>query len=219
MIKQIAWSKWIDPLGRNRNEFEYIPEAELDPEEFDNNLEEMYESGDGDSDSDGDGDGDNNVNSPLPVILTPLGILPIKPFNDATKMFNFWMGETNFNLGKNRRAIINNVPGVEILDVFTRYKFRIAVGNLFKFQEVRQSIEEALGIKQWVMSEKVKDVIKHVSSNPYWAVYVLPSGQMDIATSLEQTEDFTEKINGYMEMRKTMGGTIFKYDEQYLLPS
>src|SRR5574343_129795 len=129
-IKSIAWSKWIDPLGRNRHEFEYLPEEEV--ENFDNNLEDMYENEE--TDLEEANESSNNI-SPVPVILTPRGIVPIKPYNDATKIFNFWMGETNFNIGKKRLAIINAVPGVEILDVFTRYKFRIAVGNLFKFQD------------------------------------------------------------------------------------
>ena len=131
--KSIAWRKWLDPYGKGKSDFlGYVEEDDV--VDYDNNLDDMYE------------DEEINIENPSPVIVTAMGIMPIQPFNDLTKVFNFWLAETNFNITEDIVNEINNVDGIEILDVYTRYKFRVAIGNLFKFQEVRLNLEKILGV-------------------------------------------------------------------------
>lgn len=74
------------------------------------------------------------------AIITPMGIVPYDEYNSASKIFNFWIGHTNFNISKQVSQIIENIEGVETLDVFTRYRFRIGIAKLFKPSEVMSSI-------------------------------------------------------------------------------
>lgn len=215
----ICWSKWMDPLGRNQDEFEYVPEKDV--ESYDNDQDILYDEED-----------DIDADNPTPVVITPMGILPLKPFNDPTKVFNFWLGETNFNITDKVAGIINTTPGVEIFDVFTRYKFRIAVGNCFKFQSVRQDIEQRLNAtrksdkkeketENMILDDETRTQVQQIiqvqlAKFPYWAIYVCPNGQIDMAASHEKGKEFNDRIDVYVNARKLAGGAIFKYDEQFV---
>jgi hypothetical protein len=212
----ISWSKWVDPMGRNKGDFEYIPESQV--ESFDNDRNDVFDE---------DEDEEVEDNTHVPVVVTPLGILPLRPFNDPTKVFNFWLGETTFSITPPIAAIINNFPGIEIFDIFTRYRFRIAIGNNFKSQQVRHSLEIALDAvtkkdrgedENMSLDEDVKAQVQqiiqiHLSKYPYWAIYVLPNGKIDMAAAQEETSEFQEKIEVYQLARKLAGGAIFKHDE------
>ena len=45
-----------------------------------------------------------------------------------------------FNVSKNIANMIQQCEGVESLDIFTRYRFRISVGKVFKDSEVMNNI-------------------------------------------------------------------------------
>ena len=71
----------------------------------------------------------------------------IIPFNDNTasgKIFNFWMGHTNFDISKSIVNIIEKIDGVETLDVFTRYRFRIAIGKAFDDSQIMRNINKKI---------------------------------------------------------------------------
>lgn len=78
------------------------------------------------------------------IVFTPLGLMPITEHTDMFKIFDFWMCHTNFNISKNIFNIICSVPGVEAAHVFTRYRFRIAVGKVFESVPTRLKIEAAI---------------------------------------------------------------------------
>lgn len=78
------------------------------------------------------------------AIITPMGIVPYDEYNSASKIFNFWIGHTNFNISKPVSQIIENIEGVETLDIFTRYRFRIGIAKLFKPSEVMSSITNSI---------------------------------------------------------------------------
>jgi hypothetical protein len=58
--------------------------------------------------------------------------------------FDCWVGHTNFDITPKIREKLNLIPGVELLKIFSRYRFFIGVGNMFDFGEVRKSIEKEL---------------------------------------------------------------------------
>jgi hypothetical protein len=214
----ISWSKWRDPLGRSESEFEYIPEKDV--KKPDNDPNEIYD----------DEEEEDSLEGPTPVVITPMGILPLKPFNDPTKVFNFWLGETTFDITPKVARVLNTAPGVEILDVFTRYKFRIAVGNNFKFQDVRQNIERSLNAIPPVknktsfnmdLDDNVKTHVQKLIQEKliqfnYWAIYICPNGQVDMVSSHEKELEFEERVNTYVNARQLAGGAVFKYDEQLI---
>lgn len=129
----IVWQKWIDP---------FIGEED-DAIEPKDNLDKSYED---------DDILPNEIGSliqeelaqqskqQIKVIATPMGMIPVNEHTASGKIFNFWTGHTNFNITKNISNIIESVDGVETLDIFTRYRFRIAIGKLFNNGEVMNKI-------------------------------------------------------------------------------
>jgi len=119
----IIWEKWIDPFGENIDEAKWG-----DYDEEDNDLSFQSEL-------------KEQLQKPIKVISSPLGIIPYNEHSASSKIFNFWVGHTNFNLSKKVCDTIEKIEGVEILDVFTRYRFRIAIGKAFKDNEVLNTIK------------------------------------------------------------------------------
>ena len=59
--------------------------------------------------------------------------------------FDCWIAHTNFNLTESIKNELDRVEGIELLRVFSRYRFLIGVGKMFEFTDVRKTIEETLG--------------------------------------------------------------------------
>jgi hypothetical protein len=76
------------------------------------------------------------------VMATPMGIIPVTENTASSKIFNFWVGHTNFNISRKIAQIIEDTSGVETLDVFTRYRFRIAIGKVFTDSNVMKNIND-----------------------------------------------------------------------------
>ena len=60
--------------------------------------------------------------------------------------FDCWMGHCNFNISDEVGEILDEMPGVEIMKVCSRYRFFLGVGRMFKFKDVRQEIEKTLSV-------------------------------------------------------------------------
>ena len=57
--------------------------------------------------------------------------------------FDCWLGHTNFNITKSVKERLENMRGVEVLKICSRYRFFIGIGRMFDFSEVRKEIEES----------------------------------------------------------------------------
>lgn len=130
----IIWQKWKDPFGEKDDnidmdeEYSNFYDAENEEEylEQKNKLDEILN------------------NKQIKVIATPMGIVPINENTASGKIFNFWVGHTNFNITKHIFRIIENTDGVETLDIFTRYRFRIGIGKAFNDSIVMKKIQESI---------------------------------------------------------------------------
>jgi len=215
MKNSIIWSKWQNVLGQGDQVPQYIPEDEVT--KFDNFDPDNTSLEDDDQKYEGDSN---------PVVLTPAGMIPLNPFNDPTKVFNFWMGETNFNLTKKKVFIINNVTGVEILNIFSRYRFRVAIGNNFKFQEVRQEIEKSLDAHKEDNSFSVKNISKdtlnkvkqmisvHLEDSKFWQVYILPNEEIDFVATKDESI-FNDKVGLYKDVKSLVGGVLIRPGDKF----
>lgn len=133
----IVWQKWVDPFGKNPEDIEW-------PGHNDYEVSDDFEESD-DEDNSLDKVEDiikTNKSNPIQVIATPMGIIPYNEHTACSKIFNFWVGHTNFNISAKIAKIIEESEGVEILDVFTRYRFRIAIGKLFEDNLVMKKIND-----------------------------------------------------------------------------
>lgn len=131
----ITWEKWRDPfIGYDENDID------IDQTSLDNFFEENLE----DSDNQKFLLENNNISKQVRVISTPMGLIPYNEYTASGKIFNFWIGHTNFNISKLIAQKIEQTPGVETLDVFTRYRFRIAIGKAFEPREVMLNIDSKI---------------------------------------------------------------------------
>lgn len=126
---QIVWQKWFDPLGED------------DHEDIEDAGTEYYTDEEAEEIDEEDTDpGTDFFRRPTKVIMTPMGLIPYNENTASNKIFNFWIGHTNFNLSLPVCTIIEQEEGVETLDIFTRYRFRIGVGKLFDAKTVMFNI-------------------------------------------------------------------------------
>ena len=115
----IVWEKWKDPFGLDE------PETVTDKgdDEFGDTTKEV-----------------TIKKMKCNILSTPLGIIPFNETISSNDVFNFWTGHTNFALTTKINDIIENTPGVETLNVFTKYRFRISIGKAFSDSYVMREI-------------------------------------------------------------------------------
>lgn len=134
----IIWQKWIDPFGRDddENKQEEFSNYTTDHNELDD--PETYE----DKEKVNEFVADKKIRYGVKVIATPMGIIPVNDNTSSGKLFNFWMGHTNFDISKKVAETIEITEGVESLDVYTRYRFRISIGKAFEDSIVMRNINK-----------------------------------------------------------------------------
>lgn len=132
--KIIQWEKWRDPFG--------IEDSETDFREFEE--EATYLDEDSEPMESGSPMGpfqSSAINGPVKIISTPMGLIPIDS-NMTNKLFNFWTGHTNFDITKKIKDTIESTEGVETLEIYTRYRFRVGVGKAFNDSDVMRRINK-----------------------------------------------------------------------------
>jgi hypothetical protein len=137
----IVWQKWVDPFGKNAEDVEWPGYKDHDVSDDFEDIEEESSTIDSETDETGLNKMISSSN-PIQVIATPMGIIPYNEHTACSKIFNFWVGHTNFNITSKIAKTIEDSEGVEILDVFTRYRFRIAIGKLFEDKMVMKKIND-----------------------------------------------------------------------------
>lgn len=133
---KLYFAKWLDPFG---DDIDFTAQkVMLTGNELTNEDDEDEEYNDLDM--------TNEVklqnNSKLKLVQTPMGLVPITERSYPSRIFNFWVGNANFNISEPIAQIIEKTPGVESLCVYTRYRFRIAIGRLFRGGEVMADIQK-----------------------------------------------------------------------------
>lgn len=119
----VVWEKWVDPFGEN----------------LDENRWNTYDDEDGEIDAQFELL-DKNIKKPIKVIASPMGIIPYNEHTAPSNIFNFWIGHTNFNISNKISDLIETIDGVELLDIFTRYRFRVGIGKCFNDRDVMNEI-------------------------------------------------------------------------------
>jgi hypothetical protein len=141
--KKIAWEKWRDPYLFDEN----FDEEDLHKEDFSQEAPDGYSTEEMELEQEYmDYMGlDKEVPSKnMKILMTSFGVLPVTDENSVSSKFNFWTGHTNFTLSASVSEAIEGIEGVEALDVMTRYRFRIAIGKLFKDRDVMFEIQKKL---------------------------------------------------------------------------
>lgn len=129
----IVWEKWADPFGEDTDETKW--------RDYNNDMSDLSELKDEYNTSEG-----QNIikrtSKPIKVIASPLGLIPYNEHTASSKIFNFWLGHTNFDITQKIKDMLEKSEGVEILDIFTRYRFRVAIGKCFSDSETMKLIND-----------------------------------------------------------------------------
>jgi hypothetical protein len=90
-----------------------------------------------------DEDDEQDSNHAKNLLMMPMSEDMLKELSLLTN-FDCWLAHTNFDVTHGIKDKLNKIPGVEVLKIFSRYRFFIAVGKLFDFTEVRTNIENEI---------------------------------------------------------------------------
>jgi hypothetical protein len=131
----IIWEKWQDPILNNLTDMS----DDVSNDNTDSEYNENYNTEEDDQIFD-----HPKSSYKYPIIITPMGILPYNEKTSCDKIFNFWVGHTNFSITKEISDILEESIGVETLDIFTRYRFRIAIGKAFKDSKIMTNINNKI---------------------------------------------------------------------------
>ena len=71
--------------------------------------------------------------------------------------FDCWIGHTNFNITTSVKNKLNEVDGIEVLNVTSRYRFFIGIGKMFNFSDVRKNIEKTITSKGETLGNSIEE--------------------------------------------------------------
>ena len=204
MKNKIAWEKWED--------IDLPPQMEL-PEE----IEEPF-SPENQAEEDLISQLNFGPMMPAPRIRTPLGVFSIDDPLRPSKMFDCWIGHTNFDITSEIAMQLEEIPGIEAFKVLSRYRFFIGVAQLFEFRDVRETVQDIIGgesssISTGMDDVEVIEVLKtQLMEFKRWAVFCSRDGFIDyIATNEEDDQEFELKLNDF---KKDKSSTLITSDDQ-----
>lgn len=140
-MKKIGWQKYEDYIEKQlsspilTNMIQNIAASHLTNTEEEMDDEEDYE----------EDEEDNSTKKPF-SLMTPLMPLTNQLMDDIAMLSSFdcWIGHTNFDITPSIKNTLDKIPGIEILKIFSRYRFFVGIGRMFDFKDVRKNIEDAL---------------------------------------------------------------------------
>lgn len=115
--REIMWEPFQDPM---------FPHTE-DDDDYENKLHKF-------------------ANTHTPMLVGPMGLIPLNDMNMPGKTYKFWLMHTNFNLSDKVVQQLEKMRGVETLDIFTRYRARIGIGRVFDEADIMNEIDKKLGV-------------------------------------------------------------------------
>lgn len=226
MKRRIGWEKWIDPLNFD---IDLDDDDDDDDDEVKNDYTEREKKK--------YGQGHKARMRHLPVMQTRNGPMPMHEYTRPGYLYNFWVGHSNWPLTKKNVADLDKILGVESLDVFSPYRFRIAVGKMFTFADVRWRIHNIIvadnslelfnvgrnHVSEQVLEDRIrltqeldKDLKKYQDEYRFWAAFVLPNGKKEVVFAEELSEDFIDQLNTLELTQRAVGGLILSYmDEKH----
>lgn len=208
--KTVAWEKWeedapesaIDPASFTQ---ESEPAPEFASEELPNDFYDL-----------------SSVFESIPkMVNTPMGWFQVNDKMSPSNQFDCWVGHTNFDITPSVRDALEEIAGVEVLVILTRYRFFIGIGRMFSFRDVRVTIEKEVLSDGYTYEEEkidstdslelVEEIKKSLMDSNHWAIFVFPNGEVDYisADSLED-KTYKETLTLYRHAETITGGFIIK---------
>lgn len=205
-MNKIIWKKWQDPFRKLFNEGAYesdkiesLTEEEQDAVDSFSALTELPVSR----------SKKRKANEEFgEMLVSDAGVIPIFEHAIPSKLYNFWMGHTNFKLCESHLRKIVDVDGVEAIKVYSPYRFRIAIAMAFDPRTVRDSIvlalnkETAKAIKKnkWTESNDV-GMRAMLQNYPYCANLIFSDGTHEFVCG-DSIEEVQMQISMYSNVKK-----------------
>jgi hypothetical protein len=207
MERKIVWTKAFDPFVIDLEKFQ--PKDGYEAEEEEEYQHPMKKPA-----------------YPLKVIVTPAGYITLEEQMFPSKAFNLWVAHTNFDITDDVLAKVEALPGVEILQVITRYRMKIGFGMAYNADDVKADIHETLcyplrkdlrnlleaGVQaNEAIPESVVEKVMQATfeiKNSWWIAYIVPNGQIKIVKSYDINKDFYEYAATLVAAQAYVGGAI-----------
>ena len=153
--------------------------------------------------------------NPYPVMRSGHGhFISLKIHAPLDSDLRFWVGHTNFDITEQVEQTIIQIPGIEIYDTFSPYRFRVGIGLNFNTDKVKQNISNKLCPKDKIIKlpPKTMSELKHIKldleeTGENWAMFILPNGKSSHIYS-KNIKDVQEMVKRYEIARKEIGGKI-----------
>lgn len=206
-MHKIVWEKWKDPMLSNYDETEW-PGYDLD---------------------------ENGDKIPIhtakqqPVMHTPHGMLSVVGSAFASNAFDFWTMHTNFDITDGLAHAIELVPGVETLEITTRYRARIGFprSGLFKSIDVKLGIESTIheifhaqqnqqlvGL-ELEAAEKAMGVRDDLEKKyEHWALWIVPNGSVEVLGTDKIDEQYNDKLQLLVQAQEHVGGRLLTSERE-----
>jgi len=199
--KKVKFEKWVDPLNANINEVEW-PGFNVNAN---GETEPIY-----------------GVNM-AKVIHTPFGALSVLSNTMASNQFDFWWMHTNFDITNQIKNIIKEVPGVETLEVYTRYRARVGFprSGFFEGSQIMHNIQATIteidhdkqnqlliGLPMQVVHSVIDMRDKIDAKHDNWAMLVLPNGHIEVVVSDKADNTYTAKVKVLNSAKSLVGGRL-----------
>lgn len=207
MRNKIVWEKWKDPMLSNYDETEW-PGYDMDE------------------------NGDKipiHTASRQPVMHTPFGMVSVVEDSMASTNFDFWVMHTNFDITDGLAYIIEQVPGVETLEVNTRYRARIGFprSGLFRAGEVMNEIDKAIqnithtAQNQLLVGLEFDTATKAMEArdgiekkHEHWAIWIVPNGNLEILGSDTIDDQYRNKLQVLKQAQEAVGGRLLTSESE-----
>lgn len=167
---------------------------------------------------------DENSFMPTSAISTPFGMVSeMEAALMSNKYFSFWVLYTNFDITNEVKNTIKYIPGIETLDIFSRYTARIGISKsgFFDEDEVKLKVIDSIrnleqGKKLAALGGLPDDITKRATETIFnlhdkfdnWTVVILPNGHIESAASNVEDEEY-KKISETLKMTKgVVGGRL-----------
>ena len=156
MARKIVWEKWRDPLGQDIEENEWpgafgtLQTDKIIKKARENEISEYDDWDHGDLKDAHEEMTRQNIASQQKVqmMMTPMGMIPLTEHTRAGNVFNFWTAHTNFRIDGEVKETLDQIEGIESLDIYTQYRMRISIGKAFNSMDVRNNITKILKANQ-----------------------------------------------------------------------
>lgn len=149
-----------------------------------------------------------------PMVITPHGFVSLKLHGSLKNNLKFYEAHTNFDIGEVEKAIIDNTPGINMLDVFSPYTFKFQVGLCFKIKDVVKDLRKRLCGEEKSIFLKREDVLliheremELKETGDMYAIYILPNGKFESFHSSNK-EKYKAAVQDYLSLEKNLGGEL-----------